>query len=95
MAYTLTTLRSAIQNYTENSEATFVSYLRDFIRSAENRIFKLVDFEDFRKNATSALTQNDEYITVPSDFLSAYSLSLTKNSEKIFLLEKDVTVLQE
>ena len=62
MSYTLTTLRSAIQNYTENSETTFNDNLRNFIRSAENRIFKLVDFENFRKNATSGLTQNDEYV---------------------------------
>ena len=46
MSYTLTTLRSAIQNYTENSETTFNDNLRNFIRSAENRIFKLVDFPE-------------------------------------------------
>ena len=38
MSYTLTTLKSAIQDYTENTETTFVSHLRDFIRSTENRL---------------------------------------------------------
>jgi hypothetical protein len=95
MSYTLTTLRSALQDYTENSETTFNDHLRDFIRSAENRIFKLVDFEDFRKNATSALSQNDEYIKTPTDFLAPFSLSLTSTNVKTFLLEKDVNFLQE
>ena len=95
MSYTLTTLRSSIQNYTENSETTFNDNLRNFIRSAENRIFKLVDFENFRKNATSALTQNDEYVSTPSDFLAPFSMSLTNNNVKTFLLEKDVNFLQE
>lgn len=95
MSYTLTTLRSALQDYTENSETTFNNHLRDFIRSAENRIFKLVDFEDFRKNATSSLSQNDEYIKTPTDFLAPFSLSLTSTNVKTFLLEKDVNFLQE
>ena len=33
MSYTLTTLRTSIQDYTENDETTFVSNLRNFIRS--------------------------------------------------------------
>ena len=49
MRYTITTLRSSIQDYTENSETTFISHITDFVRSAENRIFKLVDFEFFVK----------------------------------------------
>ena len=47
MSYTITTLRSSIQDYTENSETTFISHILDFIRSAENRIFKMVYFEFF------------------------------------------------
>ena len=47
MSYTLTTLKTAIQDYTENTETTFLSHLRDFIRSTENRLFKMIDFEFF------------------------------------------------
>ena len=95
MSYTLTTLKSAIQDYTENTETTFVSNLRSFIRSAEDRIFKSVDFEVFRKNATSAVTSSDPYMSVPTDFLAPFSLSITSSSSKIFLLEKDVNFVQE
>ena len=95
MSFTYGTLKTALQNYTENTETSFVSNLETFITAAEDRIFKLVDLEFFRKNATSALTQNDPYLSVPSDYLSSFSLSITNGSSKEFLLQKDVNFLQE
>ena len=95
MSFTYGTLKTALQNYTENTETSFVSNLETFITAAEDRIFKLVDLEFFRKNATSALTQNDPYLSVPSDYLSSFSLSITNGSSKEFLLQKDVNLLQE
>ena len=80
MSYTLTTLKSTIQDYTENTETTFVSNLRSFIRSAEDRMFKSVDFEVFRKNATSAVTSSDPYLSVPLDFLAPFCFSITSSS---------------
>ena len=95
MSFTYGTLKTALQDYTENTETSFVSNLPTFITAAEDRIFKLVDLEFFRKNATSALTQNDPYLSVPSDYLSSFSLSITNSSSKEFLLQKDVNFLQE
>jgi hypothetical protein len=95
MSYTLTTLRDSIKDYTENSETTFIPHIRDFIRSAEGRLFKTIDFVFFRKNATSATTSSDAYLSVPTDFLSSHSLSVTSSSNKIFLLEKDVNFIHE
>ena len=95
MAYTLTTLRTSIQDYTENDETTFVSNLRNFIRSTENRLFKMIDFEVFRKNVTSATSSSDKFLSVPTDFFSPFSLSITVSSNATFLLEKDVNYIQE
>ena len=95
MSYTYASLKTAIQDFAENTETSFVTHLPDFIQAAEDRIFKLVDLEVFRKNATSALTSSDPYLSVPSDYLSAFSLSITKDSAKEFLLQKDVNYLQE
>ena len=39
---TLAELKTLIQNYTENEETTFVSTLNDFIISAEDRLFQLI-----------------------------------------------------
>jgi len=95
MSYTYAELKTAIQDYTENTETSFVTHLPDFIQAAEHRIFKLVDLEVFRKNVTSTVTASDPYLNVPDDYLSAFSLSLTKDSAKQFLLQKDVNYLQE
>jgi hypothetical protein len=95
MAFTYAQLKTAIQDYTENTETSFVTNLPTFIRAAEDRIFKLVDLEIFRKNATSALTTSDPYLSVPSDYLASFSLSITNGSSKEFLLQKDVNYLQE
>jgi|TARA_Y100000114_G_scaffold127456_1_gene124125 hypothetical protein len=95
MAFTFAQLKTAIQEYTENTETTFVTNVDDFIRSAEDRIFYLVDLEYFRKNATSAVTQNDPFLSLPTDFLASFSLSITNSSSKEFLLKKDVNFIQE
>lgn len=95
MAFTYAQLKTAIQDYTENTETSFVTNLPTFIRAAEDRIFKLVDLEIFRKNATSALTQSDPYLSVPTDYLASFSLSITNSSSKEFLLQKDVNYIQE
>ena len=95
MAFTFAQLKTAIQEYTENTETTFVSNVDDFIRAAEDRIFYLVDLEYFRKNATSAVSQNDPFLSLPTDFLASFSLSITNSSSKEFLLQKDVNFIQE
>ena len=66
-----------------------------FIRSAEDRILYLADLEEFRKNATSALTTNDPFLSVPSDFLAPFSLRITTSNNENFLLIKDVNYIQE
>lgn len=95
MSFTYAQLKTAIQDYTENTESSFVTHLPDFIRTAEQRIFKLVDLEVFRKNVTSTLTASDPYLNVPDDYLASFSMSITKDSSKEFLLQKDVNYLQE
>ena len=95
MAFTFAQLKTAIQEYTENTETTFVSNVDDFIRAAEDRIFYLVDLEYFRKKATSVVSQNDPFLSLPTDFLASFSLSITNSSSKEFLLQKDVNFIQE
>ena len=95
MAFTLTQLQDAIKDFAENEETSFVTNLDVFIRSAEDRIFALVDLELFRKNATGALTNNDPFLSVPSDYLAPFSLQITTASSEDFLLHKDVNFVQQ
>ena len=94
MALTFTTLKSAIQDYTNNTESTFVSYLDEFIVNTEDRIQKLVSLPVFRKNVTGTLTSNNQYLSVPTDFLSSHSLAVD-NSGYEMLLYKDVAFIRE
>ena len=96
MTYTHTTLKTAIQDYTENSETTFVNNLDNFIKNTEERILKLVDLDLFRKNANASMTSGNKYLSCPSDFLSSFSLSyIDASNNHNFLLQKDVNFLQE
>ena len=95
MSFTLATLKTAIQDYTDNSETTFVTHLPDFIKAAEEKILKSVDLDYFRKNVTSAFTSSDQFLTVPSDYLASFSLQITTSGSERFLLQKDVNFIRE
>jgi len=95
MSFTLATLKTAIQDYTDNSETSFVTHLPDFIKTTEDRIFNSVDLDIFRKNVTSAFTSSDAFLTVPSDYLASFSLQITTSGSESFLLQKDVNFLRE
>tara|TARA_R110002020_G_scaffold339909_1_gene554924 strand:+ start:1493 stop:2140 length:648 start_codon:yes stop_codon:yes gene_type:complete len=95
MAYTFGTLKTAIQDYTENTESTFVSQLSRFIINAEERIFKEVQLDVFRKYTTGTTQQNNKFLTKPTDILSPLSLSVVNGSSNEFLLYKHSTFLQD
>ena len=95
MAFTFTTLKTAIQDYTQNSETTFVNNLSRFIINAEERIFKEVQLDVFRKNVNGAISSGNKFLTKPTDYLSTFSLSILNNSENVFLLRKHPTFLQD
>ena len=49
----------------------------------------------FRKNVTSALTQNDKFLRVPADYLNSFSLQITTSGSENVLELKDINFLQE
>ncbi len=95
MAYTFTTLKTAIQDYTQNTESTFVSQLSRFIINTEERILKECQLDIFRKSSQGSATSGNQYLSKPTDFLSQNSLSVINSSSKEFLLYKQVTALQD
>jgi len=94
MAWTFTTLKSAIQDYLETTETTFVSNLTVIIKQAEDRILKSAQLPDFRKNSLGTTSDGNKYLSCPSDFLAPYSLAIN-NSGYEFLLFKDVNFIRE
>jgi len=96
MSFTYDQLKTAIQDYTQNTETSFVNNLPVFIRVAEERILKNVQLTLFRKNATANMTASNQYLAAPSDFLAPFSLSYTDgDGNKDFLEYKDVNFIQE
>ena len=95
MSWTLTTLKNAVQDYTQNTETTFVNNLDEMIRAAEQRIFTTCDLEIFRRNQTGTTTNGNQFLNVPADYLASFSLSVLNSSSKEFLLQKDVNFIQE
>ena len=95
MSFTLTTLKQSVQDWTENDESTFVGELDFFIKNAEERIFKTVDLDYFRKNVEGTTTASNKFLQKPSDYLATFSLSVVSSGSNVFLLQKDVNYLQE
>jgi len=96
MSWTFTTLKSAIQDYTQNTESTFVSNLPTLIVQAENRIIKSLELPNFRKNVTGTLTASNPYLSAPSDYLYPFSLAVLDGSNNYeYLLNKDVSFIRQ
>ena len=96
MSFTFAQLKTALQDYTENTETSFVSNLSLFIRAAEERILKSVQLNLFRKNVSGAASIGNKFLAMPSDFLAPYSLSLSTLSapDHVFIEFKDVSFVQ-
>ena len=89
MSFTYSGLKTAIQNYVDSSETTFVNTLDTFIQQAENRIFNTIELNVFRKNVTGTAASGNTYLSAPTDFVAPLSLAvLNSDSEYTYLLLK-------
>lgn len=69
--------------------------LDTFISQAEQKIYNTVQLPALRKNVVGNVSVGNEYLTVPTDFLSVFSLSIVlPNGEQSFLLNKDVSYIR-
>ena len=77
MSFTYDQLKQAIQDYTENTETTFVNNLDIFIKNTEERILKIAQLEIFRKNQSGNVASGNQFLALPDDFLAPFSLFFT------------------
>jgi hypothetical protein len=90
------TLYNTIQAYAENTEQLFVANIPVFVQEAEERIYNSVQLPALRKNVTGTLTSGNQYVSLPDDWLSNYSIAVIDSSNNYnFLLNKDVNYLRE
>ena len=91
-----TQLSSAIQAYTENTEANFVAEIPVFVQQTEQRIYNSVQFPSLRKNMTGVMQANNKYLSAPNDFLAVYSLAVIDATGSYeYLLNKDVNFMRQ
>jgi hypothetical protein len=91
-----TQLAQAIQDYSENTEALFVSNIPTFVQEAEKRIYNSVQLPPLRKNMVGSLTPSNPYLTLPTDWLATYSIAVIDSSGNYtYLLNKDVNFMRE
>ena len=98
MSFTFDSLKQAIQDYTENSETTFVNNLPIFIRASEERILKSVQLNLFMRNQVGQMGAGNQYLGAPSDFLAPFSLSIFNSAggddAKEYLEFKDLSFIE-
>lgn len=92
---TYTELVTLVSNYCENTFPTVD--MNTFITQAEQRIYNTVQLANLRKNVTGTISANNQYLSCPDDFLSAYSLALfpVGGGDYLYLLNKDVNFMRE
>lgn len=95
MTMTYGELKTAVQDFVQSTETSFVNNLPLFIRLAEERIMKNVRLNLFQKNASGSTTAGNKYVAAPTDFLAPISLSLTIAGKQTFLLLKNADFVQE
>ena len=89
-------LSTAIQQYCESTEQSFVDNIPNFVQLAEERIYNSVQIPAIRKNVTGTMTQGFQYFQLPSDWLSTFSLAVIDpdTGEYEYLLNKDVNYIR-
>ncbi len=90
-------LVTALQDYLVNDEPTFVTHIPDIVRSAEEDIYFNTQLPSLRKNSTGSLTEGNQYLSLPSDFLSVYSLAVVDDDAGThnYLVNKEVDFIRE
>jgi len=93
------TLYNTIQAYAENTESLFLANIPIFVQQCEERVYNTINFPSLRKNVTGTLTGGNQYLSLPLDWLSTYSIAIyTSDYTTVpftYLLNKDVNFIRE
>ncbi len=96
MALTYTQLTQAIKDYTEVDQETFNNNIPNFVRNTELMVNNAVQLPAFRRNVTGQATELFQYLNLPSDFLSLFSLAvIDPQGDYNYLYQKDVNYIRE
>ena len=95
MSWTYATLKTAIQDYLECTESTFVTNLPNFIKESETRIFKMVELPKQRKNVQGTVTSSNRFLATPSDFYAPFRAAIISSNVYYYLDYKHPSFMKE
>ena len=86
-----------VQDYTQNTEASFVFHIPSFVELAEERIYNTVQIPALRKSVTGSVTTGIPYLGLPTDYLAPFAMSVIDpvTSAQSFMLNKDVEYIRQ
>jgi len=87
-----------IRNYTEVGANVFSdSVINTFITMAENRILRDIDLDVFKLEVTGNMSDNNRFLTAPSDLLTHRYMLLTDpvTGDQVFLDYRDTSFMKE
>jgi len=84
-------------NIQDICETTFTAdVLAMFTQQAEQKIYNTVQMPALRRNATGTISNGNQYLTTPDDFLWSYSLAVISAAGNFsYLINKDVNWIRE
>jgi hypothetical protein len=90
-------LSTQIQEYVQSTETSFVANIPNFVQLAEERIYNTVQIPALRQNSTATASIGNQYMALPSDWLSTFSLAAIHPTTNVYayLLNKDVNFIRE
>jgi hypothetical protein len=92
---TLTQMETDLANYTTYDDPDFVASFPRFIQASEERCWYFVQLPAYRDAQVGSMTSGNPYLTLPTGFLAASSLSIETAEGWKFLLNKDVEYIRE
>lgn len=90
-----TELLANVQTYLDNSETGFVALIPEFVKMAEQRIFHEAQLPASSNNSTGNLTAGNQYLTVPTGFLSMDSFAAIVSGAHTYLTFVDKSFIRE
>lgn len=88
-------LKTLVNQYLEVNETTFNDNIDVFVRAAEEDIFRQVQLPDLMQTSTANFIAGNQFLPVPSNFLSPYSLAVVVNGQYEMMLSKDHSFIRE
>lgn len=89
------TLVQLIQDYVENDETSFIANIPNFVKLAEERIYRVAKLPGIQDMTTIPTVVSTATVSAPADFISPDSLEALVSGSWVHLTPKEITFLSQ